>query len=395
MVAPTHPALARNITFWLRAYPLRWRAVRGAELSGLVLDLAAPGVRRLGWRAALDLLRGGWATRWREHPPLGGWLLYRVFDRRIPAPYRAWALDDINGFFFAPRQLLFSWILIFNTFLVTRRIESDGTPWWWIGFVCLAMLASLILWPEQGRQRARRKHVAPQPGERLVKGALVEQDVPRPRATARSALPWTVGLLSVAAATSALSVALAPKAVSVFPDPKVSVNGDVENTLAFLVVPLGGGWLVAAAVLAVALGLGLVSAVLVRRRLDRLGTSCPAQPHRLLASMSLTGTLNVAFWAAAVVAVGGLEISGRLALGLTVALGAAAFVALPAALVALAVCRRAAASDLSVSDVWRIATLARLPDVDPPASALLPLRGPVPDGFRAPWPVEPRYPALP
>jgi len=69
--------IVRSTELWMRAYPCRWREARGEELLGLVVDLAGPDARGLGARAAFDLVRGGWATRWREHPPLHTWLLYR------------------------------------------------------------------------------------------------------------------------------------------------------------------------------------------------------------------------------------------------------------------------------------------------------------------------------
>ena len=62
-VDPVEPDLARSIRFWMRAYPRRWRAVRGEELLWLVVDLAGADARRLGAGAAIDLVRGGWATR--------------------------------------------------------------------------------------------------------------------------------------------------------------------------------------------------------------------------------------------------------------------------------------------------------------------------------------------
>ena len=88
------PRLVRSARFWLRAYPRRWRAARGEEVLGLLADLAGPGDGRLDARTAVNLVRSGWATRWREHPPLGPWLLYRMFDRKIPREYRGWAHDD-------------------------------------------------------------------------------------------------------------------------------------------------------------------------------------------------------------------------------------------------------------------------------------------------------------
>lgn len=53
-------------------------------------------------------------------------------------------------------------------------------------------LASLVLWPNHHRRKARLKHLVPQPGELLVPGVLVGQEVPGVRVEARSALRWTV-----------------------------------------------------------------------------------------------------------------------------------------------------------------------------------------------------------
>nr|WP_297424875.1 hypothetical protein [uncultured Actinotalea sp.] len=63
----------RSAASWIRAYPPRWRRARGAELLGLLEDLAEPGASRLGVRQVADVVRGGLATRWRERPPLGAW----------------------------------------------------------------------------------------------------------------------------------------------------------------------------------------------------------------------------------------------------------------------------------------------------------------------------------
>jgi hypothetical protein len=75
-----------SVELWMRAYPRRWREARGEELLALVVDLAGPGAQRLGARAAFDLVRAGWATRWREHPPAHSWLLYRLFGRVDSTP---------------------------------------------------------------------------------------------------------------------------------------------------------------------------------------------------------------------------------------------------------------------------------------------------------------------
>jgi len=95
-----------SVMFWLRAYPRRWRELRALELTAVLTDLAAPGVRRLDARSALGLVLAGWATRWREHPPPQLWWRYRVLRRRLPRPYRQWMRDDVEGFWFPLRMNL-------------------------------------------------------------------------------------------------------------------------------------------------------------------------------------------------------------------------------------------------------------------------------------------------
>jgi hypothetical protein len=81
----------------LRAYPIRWRERRGDELIGTLLDLAEPGQRYPSPRGSFDVVRAGLLTRWREHPPLGHWLLYRLAGKRLPSKWRMWTRDDILG----------------------------------------------------------------------------------------------------------------------------------------------------------------------------------------------------------------------------------------------------------------------------------------------------------
>ena len=92
----------RCVVLWLRAYPRRWRQVRGAEVTAVLADLAGPGARRLDARTALGLVLvlAGWATRWREHPPPLLWGRHRVLRSRLPRPYRAWTRDDVEGLWF-------------------------------------------------------------------------------------------------------------------------------------------------------------------------------------------------------------------------------------------------------------------------------------------------------
>ena len=190
--------IERRVQLWMRAYPRRWREERGEELLGLVVDLAGPAARHLGADAAFDLLRGGLATRWREHPPLHTWLLYRLFDRRIPEAYRSWALNDIDGFWYPIRRNGFSLAIIYAfsyALQVGDPMSSVPPAWHYLVWGLVMAVSWLILWPEVGRDRARLKHVSPHSGEPRAEGALVPWDVPRERVAAPSMLHWAIPLL--------------------------------------------------------------------------------------------------------------------------------------------------------------------------------------------------------
>ena len=87
----------RSARIWLRAYPRRWRSSYGEDLVGTLLDLAGPDARTVRLSDGVSVVRAGWALRWREHPPLGPWLAYRLRERGLPAQYRAWLMDDLLG----------------------------------------------------------------------------------------------------------------------------------------------------------------------------------------------------------------------------------------------------------------------------------------------------------
>ncbi|MBB2925461.1 hypothetical protein [Cellulomonas cellasea] len=88
---------ARSAALWLRAYPRRWRADRAREVTEVLRDLAVPGTSRVDARTAVGLVRAGWATRWREHPPAGVYVRYRMLDRAPGSPWDGWAHDDVEG----------------------------------------------------------------------------------------------------------------------------------------------------------------------------------------------------------------------------------------------------------------------------------------------------------
>jgi hypothetical protein len=383
--------IVESIEFWMRAYPRRWRQARGQELVDVVVDLAGPGAQRLDPRSAFDLVRGGWAMRWREHPLPHTWLLYRTFDRRIPVAYRSWALDDIDGFWYPMRRFLgFAWYLPLMVF-ITRPPGGFGAipvPVF-VMFVFMVGLSMFIL-PEWNRSQARLKHVAPRFGELPVKSAPVAWDVPRERVTARSTLTWATLFLGITATASVVAALLGPKVLLTI----ITANSpDMGPGFGWfnVVAPMGGHRVVAVAILLVALGVGVLGAVAVRRRLGRLLGERPDQPYRALRSLTASGKAGVFFWALVIVAIVWLEVSGQIVLGLSVVPGTVALLLLPGALVALLVTRRADAHDLAGRDVWWIATRGRVPRVDQPVRGLQPQPGPVPRSVlvQPPGPTDP------
>ncbi|WP_264029566.1 hypothetical protein [Cellulosimicrobium sp. SH8] len=171
----------RSARFWLRAYPPRWRRLHGDEALAVLLDLAPSSTvpdgahrsRGIGAREAWDLVRAGCGLRWRERPPLGRWLLYRVFDARLPAPYWWWVADDIHGALYHCRRgvaaaLLVTGIqMIVPTVMALLGLVSTGPEnawrlpftWWYWPLVLVCALGSATLFSRSNVERAWRKHV--------------------------------------------------------------------------------------------------------------------------------------------------------------------------------------------------------------------------------------------
>ena len=167
--APRPDPFSRSVRLWLRAYPVRWRAARGEELLGVLRDLAGPDATRLTLREGLGLVRAGWATRWRSGPPLLTRLTYHLFERRIPAAYRQWARDDIDGRWYSMRAGLWSSALPVPivTMLATLILGQGALPWIWsVAFVIVSCATDMI--PRTARHRreqAVRRHLAARPGD--------------------------------------------------------------------------------------------------------------------------------------------------------------------------------------------------------------------------------------
>ncbi|NMR19692.1 hypothetical protein [Cellulomonas fimi] len=373
------PRFARSVALWMRAYPRRWRTARGAELVEVLVDLAPRDATRLARREVLGLVRGGWATRWREHPPVGPWVLYRFFDRRLPQPYRPWAYDDIQGAVYPVRQYLTTqwWMVPFFTV-----VNGWPPPRWFLAFFVALLLGSLVIGSGYRRGQALLKHAQLRHGEPLVPGALVQVYAPRQRVDARTGLPGAVGLLLALGLLTFTAVAAAPKIILLVwePVPSPAPPGYVGG-IQSLVGPVGDDRVVWLTVLAVALAVGMVGAVVGHRRLRRLLPLGVDQVHRELRPLGVRGVLRLAYWVAVGATVAWLEISGRLVLWLSVPIGVGVAVLLPTFLLATAVVRGLpdGGTSIALADVWWIASRGRTPEPDRPAVELCPYPGFVPN----------------
>jgi len=382
------PAFASSVAFWARAYPRRWRATRAAELLGLLADLAEPGARRLDARSALDLLRGGWATRLRERPPFGPWLLYRLFGARSLQDHRPWVADDVAGLLFAARQSLPAvWMLVvidLGRALDGRQRLTEGVLFW---VVVAAVLAFDVL-VGSTRRYAIERHLVVRPGERVTAGTWVRVKGPRRRVTAGSALPWAAGAAVAGLVAGAAAVAAAPQTIRVTPNGAGAgpgftwSGGDVPR------MSLVGALLVAA--VAGALLAGLVSTRLRRAQMVSV------QPDRILHRLDAQNGLAVVLGVTALGAVATAEILGVLPLAISVVVGVVAAVLAPPAVIAWSTVRRtAAADDAALVDVLRLGLLGRAARVDVPGSMLAPaLPSEVGEVWPWPWSHEGSTPAL-
>ena len=348
------PAFARSAVFWLRAYPRRWRVARGEEVLGVLVDLAAPGARRIGPRSAFDLVRGGWATRLRDRPPLGAWLLYRSFDRRIPG-HEAWLRDDIDGALGPARRYLFAmWPIIVMLLLI------DPRNYWAVAIVMVCMLP--LTW-RYHRRLARERHLVPLPGEPFILGGYRRVPAPRRRVRAVTGLPWLVGCAAVLGSAGVASVLIAPDGIWGRPMPA----GD-GHSVGFEsgIGPIVNRWPAVAVALG-ALFLGLAAVPVVRRRLRR----CEPvdQPNRELTRTTARGAMLMLLGTGSAVALPMLEIVGAIPLVFGLLIAVAAFLVLPGAVVAWYWLDRGMRADVALVDVWDVATRKRT-FVDPPGTRL-------------------------
>jgi hypothetical protein len=388
--APTDQRFERAVALCLHAYPQRWRAVRSAELTAVLADLAGPPPRRLDARAAVGLIRGGWATRWREHPPLGAYLAYRLRERRLPARYQAWVRADIGGALFPLRSVLTRWSLIVLPFLVmppvlaalgpapTRGGAFEGTHIW-IG-VSLVMGAIGLLFGRAWRDQAARRFLVLRAGDPVSEGDFVEGLGPKRRLDARGWLTAALVVVSVAAAAWTCAALVAPTVIGAGPCGPSTDDGSPWCT-DFAARPAGSASGVLAVVFVMAAMIGLASVLVVRRRLDRLAAAAPPQPHRELVGPSASTAVAVTVLSALVLADAWLEATGRLVVLASGVLGPVAVLVLPGVVAAWLFVRASPeARGLAGSDVATMAVTGRVPEVDHLRSGVMPVTGPVPPG---------------
>ncbi len=394
----------RSARFWLRAYPRRWRAVRADEVLAVLMDLAAPGARRLGVRTAFDLLRGGWATRWREHPPLWTWFTYR-WDKRIPARHRAWAADDIDGRLYQLRQTFFRIGYLLPLYLIlfwqslTDPSRSGLPSWFWLSFIVVLFvvlpLLSLTGKFEGTRSRARQRHLAAEAGEPLGPGVYVAQPARRPRVRAsRGAVRAVLGL-ALGAVLSGAGAVLAPKAIG-------TMSMDEPGSFGFIARSYLGMAHWVGLALVVALGSGVLRARRADRRLRRGLALRPEQPNRVLTGSNGATDVRVVVGLLAVAGDAWLEASGRLVLLFSPVIAVLCLVTLPWA-IALARYRDDVAGlpEPSWSDLRAAAGSGAPPPVDLPMAVVVPYEGSAVPGAVVevwPWrggPVGPPWPPAP
>lgn len=374
----TDDAFARSVRWWLRAYPRRWRAARAAEVTDLLADLAAPGARRLDPRSGLGLVRAGWATRWREHPPLLPWLGYVLLERRLGPRYRDWVADDIAGSSYQARRMLLG-AAVPTAFVLGGALAGSGLPDGFVTFVVPFVLLAFGLWSRRNLDRAVSVHLTLQPGDVVTPAARIHALVSRTRVAARSALTAAVAVATTALALGLVLVATAPNRLAL----ERTGGAEVAVTSA-PVSPQARG----AALLAVLLG-AAVGLLLARAATARLHRWQPApQPARVVAPLDALGWWRAGSTTAAVALMLVWWPGGVTGGALPLALGAAVVLpVLVAARRAVVAGRTRAVAAIEV----RRAVLGHPDRPDQPVSGYLSATAWLPAGTIAPPPEPPAF----
>ena len=142
------------IGWCLRAFPRRFRSARHGELTATIDEaLQAEGPSVTDWPLAFDLVRSGWAERWRSRPPLRRFIGYRFFGRPLPGQWHGWMKDDLQGWFGLRRNC---WIFL----PLSAILLSFGAPSSvWIGNAVGGVVISLIPHAaDRNRRQILRQH---------------------------------------------------------------------------------------------------------------------------------------------------------------------------------------------------------------------------------------------
>lgn len=170
MIAGLDPRYERRIRLALRGFPKRFRAERTEEILGTLADANAGRSGSSDLETMYDLVRAGWAERWRTHPPLVRWLWYRL-GGKLPPAYRGWLLDDLSGLI---------WLRSLSSLVAVQILATLAASWWFgeasfpflLGTMVGGLLSSPLYW---SRRRKWRR-------ETLRRHGLDELGIPRPPA---------------------------------------------------------------------------------------------------------------------------------------------------------------------------------------------------------------------
>lgn len=238
------PGFERSVRRWLRAYPPRWRAARGDEVLGTLVELAAPGATRLDRRAALGLLVGGLRTRVRTGPPLHQRIGYMVGLRTSPR-HLEWMADDLTAPFSTASLLLH--VALFGLYSLPWWAGQDSAKAWLILAVGLVAAIGDGIGEHNVRRKRRLRLLLTQPGDPRPGPHWVEGCGPRVRAAGRDVAGATATCL---AWCTVIGIAASPRPAT---------------------------WAGA-----IALVLGLVGAAVATWRWRRWGARGPEQPDRVV-----------------------------------------------------------------------------------------------------------------
>ena len=273
----------------------------------------------------MNLVRGGWATRWRDRPPWYRWLAYRTFDAELPREYRDWVADDIEGLWYPTRAGGFALVVLAVSVVeLSGSSLMLGTAWqWWLGYAALLVLLQML--PNGRRRRtARQRHLVAEPGEPLVPGTYVAMGAPKSRAPARWAAPRAVAVRALIAAVTVPAVVMAPTRFVSRPTPGATGSWDI------IVGPVGlPGRVIAVGVVLGGALVGVRLALRARRRLAAGLRRLVPQPDRVVRAPGVVADLGFA----ALVGVIGLEAwaeaTGQIPLAFTPVIAAMALWHLP------------------------------------------------------------------